>query len=195
MKTRILLTTLALSASIAPLAAQQFVPKAGPPGKVLTTAFYNESEQYAQFLLTAFDSIPASKYDFHPMPGQMTVGDVAQHLEYANYLFCTLFSGTPHPTTAKDSLPDSVKARWPKDTLVARLRASAAFCRAAFEKLTDANLSDSIATTFPFRAKKNLRGRIVLLYTTDLVDHYSQIANYMRLNGLLPPSAYPPPKK
>ena len=35
------------------------------------------------------------------------------------------------------------------------------------------------------------RARMVLVYVADLVDHYSQIANYMRLNGMLPPSSYP----
>jgi hypothetical protein len=125
----------------------------------------------------------------------MSIGDVAQHLEFANYMLCSYFSGTPHPMTARDSLPDSVKARWPKDTLTTRLRASFAFCKAAFDKLSDANLTDSVATGPPFRARKNVRALLVIAFTTDLSDHYSQMANYMRLNGMTPPSSYPPPKK
>jgi hypothetical protein len=34
---------------------------------------------------------------------------------------------------------------------------------------------------------------MVFLHALDLADHYSQIANYMRLNGILPPSALPRP--
>ena len=146
-------------------------------------------------LLGAASVMPADKYGFKPTPVQMTVGNVAEHLEFANYLLCTIFSGTPHPETAKDSLPDSVKALWPKDTLVARLRASFTFCKAAFDKVSDANLADSVATGAPFRAKKNVRARLVILFMTDLVDHYSQMANYMRAMGMTPPSSYPPPKK
>jgi ACS family hexuronate transporter-like MFS transporter len=37
------------------------------------------------------------------------------------------------------------------------------------------------------------KSRFVLIYVLDLVDHYSQMANYMRLNGMLPPSALPRP--
>jgi hypothetical protein len=37
------------------------------------------------------------------------------------------------------------------------------------------------------------RGYMVLGHALDLADHYSQIANYMRLNGMLPPSALPRP--
>jgi hypothetical protein len=30
---------------------------------------------------------------------------------------------------------------------------------------------------------------MVLGHVIDMADHYSQIANYMRLNGMLPPTA------
>ena len=195
MRNRILASLLGVGAAAIAIAAQQAKPMVGKPGMLVTTALFNESQQYADWLQTAFDSIPADKYGFKPTPVQMTVGNVAEHLEFANYLLCTIFSGTPHPETAKDSLPDSVKALWPKDTLVARLRASFTFCKAAFDKVSDANLADSVATGAPFRAKKNVRARLVILFMTDLVDHYSQMANYMRAMGMIPPSSYPPPKK
>ena len=195
MRNRILASLLGVGAAAIAVAAQQFTPVVGPPGKLVTTALFNESQQYAVWLITAFDSVPADKYGFRPTPAQMSVGNVAQHLEYANYLLCAPFSGMPHTFAGKDTLPDSVKAMWPKDTLVTRLKASFAFCKAAFDKLTDASLADSIPTGPPFRAKKNVRARLVILFTTDLVDHYSQMANYMRAMGMIPPSAYPTPKK
>ena len=40
---------------------------------------------------------------------------------------------------------DSVKAKWPKDTLVAKLKASFAFCENAFAQLDDAKLAEQIA--------------------------------------------------
>ena len=195
MRNRILASLLGVGAAAIAVAAQQFTPVVGPPGKLVTTALFNESQQYAVWLITAFDSVPADKYGFRPTPAQMSVGNVAQHLEYANYLLCAPFSGMPHTFAGKDTLPDSVKAMWPKDTLVTRLKASFAFCKAAFDKLTDASLADSIPTGPPFRAKKNVRARLVILFTTDLVDHYSQMANYMRAMEMIPPSSYPPPKK
>jgi len=126
MKTRIGLAALVSIVGVAPIGAQSqlIVPRVGAPGQLITTALYNESQQYAAWLMTAFDSIPADKYGFRPTPAQMSVGAVAVHLEFANYALCSYFSGTPYPMTARDSLPDSVKAHWPKDTLSARLRAS-----------------------------------------------------------------------
>src|SRR3982074_2267604 len=36
--------------------------------------------------------------------------------------------------------------------------------------------------------------RLLLLHALDLADHYSQLANYMRLNNLIPPTALPRPR-
>ena len=60
--------------------------------------------------------------------------------------------------------------------------------------LTDSKLGDTI--TF-FRGAKVPRARALVEITGDLMDHYSQMAGYLRASGLLPPSAAPPaaPKK
>jgi hypothetical protein len=34
---------------------------------------------------------------------------------------------------------------------------------------------------------------MVLGHVVDMADHYSQIANYMRLNHMIPPTALPRP--
>ena len=39
------------------------------------------------------------------------------------------------------------------------------------------------------------RAAMVLGHALDMADHYSQIANYMRLNNLIPPSALPRPPR
>jgi len=129
-------------------------------------------------LVAAFDSIPASRYGYRPTPIEQSVGYIAQHLEKANYGLCERVGVRRHPQTAKDSLPDTVKALWPKDTLVARLDASLRFCDAALRELGPLN-SPALAST-------------LLGFETDLAEHYSQISVYMRLLGLVPPSAIPP---
>jgi uncharacterized damage-inducible protein DinB len=108
---------------------------------------------------------------------------------HANYELCSKFGGLPHQMTSKDSLADSIKARWPKDTLTARLRASFSFCQRAWSKLTDANLADEMTPIVPAApARTYPRARFVVLFSFDLVDHWSQVATYMRLLGMVPPS-------
>ena len=95
----------------------------------------------AGWLTSAFDSIPASKYGYKPTPVQQSVGYVAQHLENANYQLCSRFGGPAYVMTARDSLADTVKAAWPKDTLTARLKASFAYCDAAMANRCRARLA------------------------------------------------------
>jgi uncharacterized damage-inducible protein DinB len=188
MRTRFLLIAAFLPLQVR---AQQ-APAAHPPTNRVAQTFKAFGRPYGAWLLAAFDSIPASKYDYRPMPVQQSVGYIAQHLEDANYQLCERFGKMTRVVTAKDSLADTVKARWPKDTLVARLRSSLVFCAEAIDGLTDASLGDTLMAG-PVGAQQPVtRARYLILLVTDLAEHYAQIAAYMRLLGLVPPSALPP---
>ena len=89
--------------------------------------------------------------------------------------------------------PDSVKAKWPKDTLVTKLKESFDFCEKAFAQLDDAKLADQVTMTFGGQSRPTPRAGMVLGHVVDMADHYSQIANYMRLNNMIPPTALPRP--
>jgi hypothetical protein len=173
---------------------QQAAPPQQPPVNPITTSFKASGARYAGWLTAAFDSIPASKYGYKPTPVQQSIGYVAQHLESANYQLCSRFGGPAPTMTARDSLADTVKAMWPKDTLTTRLKASFAYCDAAMARVDDAKLAEEIPAGPAGSGRTAARARFVLGYVTDLVDHYSQIANYMRLNGMVPPSSAPRPR-
>ncbi|MDQ2665914.1 MAG: DinB family protein [Gemmatimonadota bacterium] len=162
---------------------------------VVVRTFLSFGRPYGGWLLMAFDSIPAARYGFRPTPVQQSVGYIAQHLEGANYELCSLFGAAQHVMTAKDSLADTVKALWPKDTLIARVRASLVFCAASIGQLSDASLADTLTDETSGGPVTVRRMRYPLLLVTDLAEHYSQISNYMRLLGLVPPSALPPAKR
>jgi uncharacterized protein DUF3471 len=140
--------------------------------------FQRFADIFGSRLVAAFDSIPASRYDYRPTPVQQSIGYIAQHLENANYGLCERFGDLKYQRTAKDSLADTVKARWPKDTLVARLRRSLDFCDTAIERAPRLQ-SPALASN-------------LLAFETDLAEHYSQLSVYMRLLGMVPPSALRP---
>jgi hypothetical protein len=77
---------------------------------------------------------------------------------------------------------------------VTKLKASFKFCEDAFAQLDDAKLADQITTTFGGQSRQTTRVSPVLGHVVDMADHYSQLANYMRLNGMLPPTALPRPQ-
>jgi len=176
----------------ASLGAQQPAAPADP----ITTAFKGRITNLSRNVAQAFDSIPETLFGYKPTPAQLTIGYIAQHVAGDNYLFCNTFGDLKADVPADEaSTPDSVKATWPKATLVAQLKASFDFCDKAMEQLTDASIGEQTSLTFRGRTRNVGRAAMVLGHAIDLADHYSQLANYMRLNDMLPPTALPRPPR
>lgn len=177
------------------LAAQTPAPAPAPAPNPITTAFKNRITAMHRNIAQAFDSIPDSKFAYKPTPAQLSIGFIAQHVASDNYLFCDQFGQKKSSLPEKDTAtPDSVKASWPKDSLVAKLKASFAFCQDAIGQLEDGKLADQVTLSFRGQSRDVTRISMVLGHALDLADHYSQLANYMRLNGMLPPTALPRPR-
>ena len=175
------------------LAAQQ--APAASAANPITAVFKRNTLNFQRNLAQAFDSIPESKYGYKPTPAQLSIGYIAQHLADDNYFFCNNFGATKGTRSTTDTTTaDSVKAKWPKDTLVAKLKASFKFCEDAFAQLDDAKLAETITLTFGAQSQQRPRVSMVIGHSIDMADHYSQLANYMRLNNILPPTALPRPK-
>src|SRR5205814_9629926 len=73
-----------------------------------------------------------------------------------------------------------------KDTLVAAVKAAFDFCTTALAKADDSKLNDDIAWC---DGKPRARGWAFVALASSWADHYGAAAMYLRLNGLLPPSA------
>ena len=161
------------------LFAQQ--PSGGQQANPVTAAFRGRTMGLQRNLAQAFDSIPEAKFGYKPTPAQMTYGDVVAHLikEGNNYL-CSAAAGMKEPDADKFTGAD------PKDKLVAGLKASFKFCETALGQIQDAQLGDSIDF---FGGRKVTKAMAGLITVADWADHYSQMAIYLRLNGLLPPTA------
>jgi uncharacterized damage-inducible protein DinB len=175
------------------LAAQQ--PPAGLPANPINTAFKTRIAAQNRNILQAFDSIPESKFSYKPTPAQLSIGFIAAHLANDNYFFCNNFGAMKGARPAQDTATaDSVKATWAKARLMTSLRESFAFCDQAINQLDDARLAEPVTITFGGNSRIVARANMVLVHALDLADHYSQLANYMRLNNILPPTALPRPR-
>ena len=174
------------------LLAQQ--PAAQPPANPLTTAFSGRIMGLHRNLAQAFDSIPERLFSYKPTAAQQTIGYIAQHLAADNYFFCESFGDMKGTRSSEEtSTPDTVRATWSKDKLMASLKESFTFCQNAMGQLNDAKLVETFPVTAGGQTRQVIRGARVLGHAMDLADHYSQLANYMRLNNMLPPTALPRP--
>jgi len=169
---------LALICMAAPLAASAQGTVANPVAAGVQEIFNRQSK----LIVAAVDEMPADKFGYRPTPEQWTFGKIVAHVAQASYFVCSMISDNPVPKDFKVTETD------PKDKLQAALQSSFDFCSQAVNTMQDSKLGDTI--TF-FGGRKTPRARAVLELVADLADHYSQLASYLRLNGMLPPSARP----
>lgn len=134
-------------------------------------------------LVGAADEMPAGKYSYKPTEKQMPFGHLVLHIIQSNYLLCSKLSDTPEP---KPATP--LKETDGKDKLVPALKASFDFCSTALGKIDDSKLADEVEL---FGGRKGSKAFALLALSGGWSDHYSAAAIYLRLNGLLPPSAQP----
>lgn len=149
----------------------------------LATAMKNTLTRYTRNMPGAADSMPADKYGFKPTPGQMSFGEILAHEAQSNETLCAAIAGS-----AQTPSESAAGATAPKPDLVARLRKSFEYCGTVIAQLKDATLGDSVPF---FGGNKATRARAVIVLAQDWADHYAQAAMYLRLNGILPPSARP----
>jgi uncharacterized damage-inducible protein DinB len=131
-------------------------------------------------LIAAAEEMPADKYSFKPTAQQITFGALVVHVTESNNFLCAKATDSEEPKSAKLSETDD------KDKLVAALKASFDFCSSALAKADDSKLGDPVEL---FGGQKQTRAFAFFAITNDWADHYSAAAMYLRLNGMLPPSA------
>lgn len=137
-------------------------------------------QRQAGYIVAASEEMPAGKYDYHPTPEQWAYGKIVSHVIQANYAVCGMLTGDG-PGKAP-----AVSDTMPKDQLLPILKQSFDTCQKALDGLKDSSLGDQITY---FQNAKKPRARALVELTDDLEDHYSQMASYLRLNGMVPPSA------
>jgi hypothetical protein len=185
MKSRICSTLIALATLPLMLSAQGAATTAAPAPSTspVADALRGMEQRFSRNLIAAAQAMPADKYNYRPTPAQMSFGQIQAHLvNEGNELLCSKVAGVPAPTHAP------VDSTMTKDQLVAALQAAFAFCEQAFSKLDDSKLNEPIQL---FGPNPFSRATAIMITVADWADHYSQEANYLRLNGVLPPSARP----
>lgn len=130
--------------------------------------------------VAAVDLMPADKFGFKPTPAQSSFGHLVVHAIGANRFMCALVSGqqAPKGTAVTDTSP--------KAELMTQLKDSYAFCDAALGSLSDTDLNAQLPF---FGGRKISRAGAIVDLANDWTDHYTQAAMYLRLSGILPPTA------
>jgi uncharacterized damage-inducible protein DinB len=178
-----IMTTLGLAAAFYAITAQTFNPSANPVSDTVRDLAARGSKN----LVASAELMPADKYSYRPTEGQMTFGQLIAHIVQTNDALCSAISGSPAPL-AEEELK-KLAGTAPKDALVAAVKQSFDFCTGALAKVTDSQLGEEVSM-FGRRTGMS-RAAAMIIIANDWADHYSTAASYLRLNGMLPPTAQP----
>jgi uncharacterized damage-inducible protein DinB len=138
----------------------------------------------------AAEAMPADKYDFAPpaslgeFKGVRSFGAQVKHLAESNYEF---FTGWTVPgATAVDS--KTIEALKTKDEIVKALKDSYIYAHAAIGTLTTDNAWDATKSFLPpqFKITKASTAAFCIAHS---MDHYGQMVEYLRMNGIVPPAS------
>jgi len=152
------------------------------PGKNPVTDAVREIFARQQKNLTAaIDAMPADKFGYSPTPAQMSFGHLVLHVAMSNVELCSKAASMPPPPMKPGSETD-------KDRLQAALSRSFLFCESALNKVDDSKLGNTVEI---FGGKQTSLAFALIALTNGWADHYSEAAMYLRLNGILPPTAEP----
>jgi hypothetical protein len=162
----------------------QEAAKLAPVTNPVSAAVKAQLPRFSKNMVAAAEAMPADKFNFKPTPEMNSFAHLVMHIAQSNNGLCSKISDTPAPDA---KLADTD----PKDKLVAGLKASFDYCASALEKVDDSKLGDQMML---FGNRPFSRGAVLIILSDDWYDHYGAQATYLRLNGILPPTAQPAPK-
>ena len=137
----------------------------------------------AKNLTAAAEAMPADKYGYKPTAEQMTFAALMEHTIESNNLLCSKLANQAEPS-------DKISDKDPKDKLVAAVKNSFAYCETALKGVQDSQLGEQVTL---FGGRPAPKAAALFSLTGGWADHYGAAAIYLRLNGILPPTAQKPP--
>ena len=156
-------------------------PDLSPVSNPVSGAVKAQLPRFQKNMVSAAEAMPAEKYNFKPTPEMNSFAHLVMHIAQSNNGLCSKVSGMAAPDA---KLADTD----PKDKLVAALKASFEYCATALDKVDDSKLGDQMIL---FGNRPFSRAAVLIILSDDWYDHYGAEATYLRLNGILPPTAQP----
>jgi hypothetical protein len=172
--------------------AAQTQPQQPPP--TLSGVFDRQLSGIEKNVVEAAEAMPEEKYNFTPesldikgsdYKGVRTFAMEVKHIATANYIFWTPVTGDAMPVGIKGpNGPDELKT---KAEIVKFLKDSFALGHKAVAALT----GDNALEMLPFRQNKAPRIQLTTFPLPHANDHYGQMVEYLRMNGIVPPASRP----
>ena len=136
-------------------------------------------------------AMPDNKYGFAPTDGEFkgvrTFGQQLKHVAASNYVYAASILGEKKPPVdvgEEEDGPASVKT---KEEILKYVTASFSYVQKAVATINAKNLVSPIKN--PFGEGEATRLAMATLIIGHCNDHYGQMVEYLRMNGIVPPAS------
>lgn len=139
--------------------------------------------------VSAADAMPEDKYSFAPTIGEFkgvrTFAQQVKHVAAVNYMVgAAILEEKPPVELGSENGPDAVKT---KADIMKFLKDSFAYVHKATATISEGNLLNPIKS--PFGSGTTTRLGMSTLIVGHCFDHYGQMVEYLRMNGIVPPAS------
>jgi uncharacterized damage-inducible protein DinB len=137
----------------------------------------------------AAEAMPEDKFGFAPTNGEFkgvrTFAQQVKHVAAVNYeLGAAILEEKPPADIGDESGPASITS---KADIVKYLNDSFAYVHKALQTINDKNLVETVKS--PFGEGKVTRLGLATSVAWHGFDHYGQMVEYLRMNGIVPPAS------
>jgi uncharacterized damage-inducible protein DinB len=186
------LLLLALGTAAVPAATAQTAAQAKPDQKPTFAMVFDRSlTNVEKEVVSAADAMPEDKYGYAPTQGEFkgvrTFAQQVKHIATANYALAAGVMAEKPPLDLKsENGPDNITS---KADIMKYLKDSFAYAHKAANSLTEANVLEQVPS--PFGSNKVSRLGLSIGMISHPFDHYGQMVEYLRANGIVPPASRP----
>src|SRR5262252_10228148 len=190
------MTTLCVSLFL--LFAYSFVwGQAAKSGSPLTIAqvLNNGLSDMEKDFVSAAEAMPEDKYSFAPTNGEFkgvrTFAEEVKHIGFANHLFFGPLMGETIDAKSIEQNANGPAELKSKAEIIQYLKDSFALGHRAISGIT----SENEVTPLPKPVTPFLSTRLAIasIGSWHAMDHYGQMVEYLRMNGIVPPASRPRP--
>ena len=143
-------------------------------------------------ILAIANIMPADKYSFMPTAGQFkgvrSFAEQLKHIAADNYLDGAAVLGEKPPGNVGPGESGSATVQT-KPEIIAYVRDSFEYVRRAAQHVDDGNRTYSNPDFLPYGPPQTTRMHILIANIGHTNDHYGQLVEYLRMNGIVPPES------
>ena len=144
-------------------------------------------------IVSAAEAMPATKYGFTPGEGEFkgvrTFARQVRHMAATNHILAAAALGEEPPADAGDENgPETART---KAEILEYLNSSFVHLGKAIDAIGDPNETVKASPISPLPASKTTRLALTVEAMIHAFDHYGQMVEYLRMNGIVPPASRP----